>query len=319
MVRLTTIDEFENKFVTNQKAKKLVKIPIKDNRRIDPKWLVPQKHQVYVCDLIYMPWDKQNYKYIFVIVDACDASFDCEPIQNRESQTCVNALKNILKRKYITKLPDFKIVSDGGPEFRDEFEQYLERKNVRHHIAKSGRHSQTILVDRIINLISKYMNLGMLSKDLDNLEKNAEQAEKDKRDGKKKKKKKTQYYTGWRSMLQQLVNIYNQKKYLQKPFTDNRIENMKPLATTKNSNNEIYKLKTKVYVALDRPESIFDTKQHGNFRSSDIRWSRKEYTVSKIILNNDQPPMYMVKNNKNILQKNVAYVKQQLMVVPENI
>jgi hypothetical protein len=54
----------------------------------------------------------------------------------------------------------------------------------------------------------------------------------------------------------------------------------------------LYNVGNKVRILLDNPTSIQGKKLHGKFRSSDIRWTPKEYTIKAVMVQPNQPFMY---------------------------
>ena len=67
-----------------------------------------------------------------------------------------------------------------------------------------------------------------------------------------------------------------------------------------------------VRVMLDKPVDTFERKLIGNFRATDIRWSRKISYISNIIIDNGQPALYQLDN-----QKTPAYTINQLQPIDE--
>jgi hypothetical protein len=71
---------------------------------------------------------------------------------------------------------------------------------------------------------------------------------------------------------------------------------------------------TRVRIPYDEPrEFLTGERQPGHFRVGDIRWQPKIWTVKKIILKPNTPPLYVIDENKK-----VAYTRNQLQIVPEN-
>ena len=61
---------------------------------------------------------------------------------------------------------------------------------------------------------------------------------------------------------------------------------------------------------LDHPISLDGKKLSGKFRSSDIRWSLKTYTIKEVLLRPGMPPQYLTSKTNE-----VAYSKEQLQLV----
>jgi hypothetical protein len=58
---------------------------------------------------------------------------------------------------------------------------------------------------------------------------------------------------------------------------------------------------------------LTDQRLHGKFRQGDVRWDKTPKPITQIYLRPNQPPMYKIGDNKN-----VAYTKNQLQIVPVN-
>jgi hypothetical protein len=71
---------------------------------------------------------------------------------------------------------------------------------------------------------------------------------------------------------------------------------------------------TMVRTLLNHPVEIgTNTRTFGDFRATDIRWSRQIKAITWVVLKPSEPPEYKVGNEK------VLYTKQQLQVItPSN-
>ena len=75
---------------------------------------------------------------------------------------------------------------------------------------------------------------------------------------------------------------------------------------------------SKVRIILDKPKSVIPGERlSGRFRKTDIRWSPEIYTIGNIILQDGQPPLYLVKNEDDKWVP-VAYTKAQLQSVDDS-
>jgi hypothetical protein len=75
----------------------------------------------------------------------------------------------------------------------------------------------------------------------------------------------------------------------------------------------------KVRVALENPIDIVTGKRlHGKFRDSDIRWEIKPRVIKQVILQPNQPPLYLVSDDKGDTNHRQAYTKNQLLPVKDN-
>jgi len=309
---MNSLAQFKAKYLKNPKVKELTTIPYNNPKfAINPKWLVPNKGEVYVIDTLYLPKDKQGYQYVCCIVDASSLNFDAEPMKDRSSDTIVAALRIILKRKFIKKLPNYKFVSDGGVEFKKFFKEYVEKNDIHHQVTMSNRHSQTILIDSRMRIISNLLALTFVQQELDYKEE-------------KKKNSKLKMYYSWRAQLTQIIKIYNTPKYIKGDLSEDAIEKLmiKPIKVT-SYNQYILKIGQKVLVKLDYPKDHLNNKRLGDskWRSGDIRWTDPDenFSIYRIIFNAGQPPQYVVQheddNGNMIIRKNAIYTRQQLQLV----
>ena len=70
---------------------------------------------------------------------------------------------------------------------------------------------------------------------------------------------------------------------------------------------------------LDAPRDVVSGKRlHGRFRDTDIRWEVKPRTITQVILQPNQPPMYLVDDNEGNIDHTQAYTKNQLLPVKSN-
>ena len=72
---------------------------------------------------------------------------------------------------------------------------------------------------------------------------------------------------------------------------------------------------TKVRYLLDSPIDFKGKKIGSKFRETDIRWSLDEHIITRILLKQNQTPLYLLDNNPN-----VAYRKDQIqLILPSEI
>lgn len=280
---MKSLEEFKQKFITNE-AKKIT-----DKPKIRKSDMSHFKHgfergQSYMMDLIFLP-DDNGYKYALVVLDLATNNIDAEPVQNRQASTMVNALKNIFKRKFI-KPPKAMVTTDAGNEFKDKFDKYCKDNGIFHRTTKVGRHQQLLPIDNKIALISKYLNIAMVSDELTT--------------NKTSRK--------WTPRLTQLIKILNQPKYLYKVKTDDEIQDMN---VEIKGNPDLYEVGTKVRVICDSPTDHLSGKRlHGRFRVGDVRFSKRIHTIKFVVLLPQQPAMYIVDG-----MPHVYYTRNDLQVV----
>jgi hypothetical protein len=109
----------------------------------------------------------------------------------------------------------------------------------------------------------------------------------------------------WVKILPQVIEEIN--KALPKPRTE--AKSLEPILT--DANRELIEVGTKVRLKLDVPIDTQGGRLHGTkFRSSDIRWTRKIYTINQIVLKPSMPPWYLVDGITTH-----AFTKPQLLLV----
>ena len=98
--------------------------------------------------LLHLPETKNGYKYLLVVTDVATSNMDFEPMKTTNSAEAVEAFKAIAKRKYLN-LPTVSVKTDGGPEFKANFNKFLIDNKIAHITAVPNRHSQMAVVERL--------------------------------------------------------------------------------------------------------------------------------------------------------------------------
>lgn len=123
---------------------------------------IPQKKGYnYMSDTLHLPKTKEGFKYVLVVCDLADKSFDVEPMKDVKDEDTLSAYKRMLKRRFI-KIPEYELCTDAGNEFKGVFNLFLEKHNIYHKTAKGGRHKQQAPVEALIKIISSLL-LGYLN------------------------------------------------------------------------------------------------------------------------------------------------------------
>ena len=248
---------------------------------------------VYQCDILYMPSEneKTNVMYALVIVDPSSGITDAEPLTELNSTETLKALKKIFKRG-ILKMPKFKIQTDGGPEFKKEFRKYLNEQGVIVRYGKAGRSRSQAFVESRNKELAKCLFMLMTSKELLTSQINKE----------------------WTSYLPHVVKYLNRNMKKSRIFSEKLAANKETQEINIDDKTIILDEGTKVRVILDKPRSVLMKQLSGyHFRATDIRFDPQIRTVSKIILQPNQPVLYNV-DNKNY----PAYTYNQLQVVSDS-
>ncbi len=240
-------------------------------KKYNSTWLNTAKEEDYneMCDLIELPTTKQEYKYLFTIVDLYTLEFDCRPIKNKESQTVLDAMKYIFNHSKYIKKPYASLSSDNGSEFKSVFNKWLYDENIHHKMALPYRHSQEAVIESLNNQITKLIMVYLNNKSI----------------GLPKP------YKEWTEILDNIVTVLNehrqkqfkQLKYKYKNFSDiNIIQNY---VETKPKFN----IGQAVHYKLERPENSNGEVLTNRFRNGDNKYSVTTRKITKIIYMNDAP------------------------------
>ena len=124
--------------------------------------VVPVANYNGMADLLHFPESKNGYSYLLVYVDLATSKFDVEPMKTTKSKETVEAMQQIVQRA-IVNLPEISLKTDGGPEFKDQFNSYLKKHDIYHGIAISGAHRQMAPVERLNRSIAR-MVWGYINK-----------------------------------------------------------------------------------------------------------------------------------------------------------
>lgn len=204
-------------------------------------------------------------------------------MKSKDANTTLQAYKIILKKKKF-KLPT-DLISDGGAEFKGDFQKYLSKNDVAHQT--TTRHRQLLPVDRICFILGKYLNKIMLSEEM--------------KTGKVNK-------SDWKMYLTQLIEILN-TSYIKKPVD---VEKLDPVPLGK---GEVLQVGQKVRLLLEKPTDYLSGKVlSGKFRAGDIRYTKEMYTIDQVLINPSQPVTYILKDNKDRVLKNIAFNESELKI-----
>lgn len=288
-----SIEEFYNDIKKNAKnnttLNQLYKRPQPDKKTQTPKFKVYGNEYMYQADTLYMPEDK-GYKFILVVVDIYDNSMDAEPMKNVDADNALNAFQNIFKRKYLK--PPYILTMDKGKEFNHEkIKAYFKKLRVKIRYTETARHRQNAVVERMNLIIGQILFKRQVSQELITGETSKE----------------------WVDDLPDLVKVLNKKQNKKKPIepeTDlNDLDNY-----IDKDNGKLLNIGQKVRYKLDYPiNTTNNARLYGEFRATDIRWSPKIYEIIEIQIVPNNPPMYIINDDKYI-----ARTKAQLSIVKKN-
>jgi hypothetical protein len=286
MSKTLNVKEFYNSIHGPKKLKpktvlnSLYAIPKKDKGLEIPKTQIIGKNVLHQADLLFLPTDQFGFKYCLVVVDLSSKKCDAVPIKTKTAVAVRNGFKKLYARK-ILEVP-ISIRFDSGTEFKGEVTEYFTDQKTTISYALPNRHRQNAFVEQ------KNKEIGSF------FAKYQAQIELNKNDKK--------YSKTWVKELPQLIEILNENA---EPTT--KLISNEPIFSE--NNKTLIPLNTNVRTVLNHPIDLSGKKLHGNFRSSDIRFSLEIKKVTNIILNAGLPPLYQVDNQKT------GYTFNQLQVI----
>jgi len=261
------------------------------------------KNQVHQIDILYLPHDK-GYKYALVVVDLYSGLTEAEKLKTRTSQEVIRALTKIYNRD-ILDIP-LKLEADNGSEFKGDFDRYVRDNKIVLKRGKTNRHRQQSLVERRNRIIAEKIFRRQTEQEILTGEPS----------------------TQWIEDLPIYIKIIN--KNLKKTKCNPLDLKWEPRCN--GDACDLLNEGTKVRAKLDHPinpatgERLMEN--GGRFRATDIRWNPEIRTIEKIVLNPNQPPMYILNDNghdalaskqsRRVKDAEIGYTKNQLQVIPDN-
>eukprot|EP01040_Poterioochromonas_malhamensis_P003463 gene3463-3692_t len=281
--KLSSLKQFEEEII-GKEASQLLKKPKKLKSSEMPHFTVPNKNAIMQIDVLYFPETTSAYKYCLVCCDVATNKCGAEPMRDKSSDTCLAALKIILKRKDVA-LPAL-LMCDGGSEWKSNFAKYMKDNGVGIQIATY--HRQLLPIDHICNILAHYLGGAMLGKEIETGETNK---------------------TEWKKHLSKLIKVLNDN-YTKEPVDETKLN---PIP---NEKGNLLDIGTKVRILLNHPINIVNgSKLHGKWRAGDIRWSPEIYTIYAVHINPNQRVLYQVKDDDDNELYNVAFVREHLQLV----
>lgn len=247
----------------------------------------PIKDYNFMADILFLPKDKRGYRYLLVIVDLADDSFDVEPLKSKEARVVLNAMKEIFKRRHLNE-PEASIQTDAGSEFKGVFHKYLYNKNILHKTTLQGRHTQMANVERLNRTLGRLINGYMNKKEFET--------------GKP--------YLEWREILDVLRDRLNKIRKRTLPKDIFTVDYATPDVRRKAK----YKVGDVVYRALDQPRNVLNQRVSGEtFRMGDLRWELVPRQITKVLhVSGSIPHRYMLSRLPN-----VSFTERQLTPADE--
>jgi len=265
-------------FMDRQEVVNLYKRPKKDKGDDMPHITSFEAGQVQQADLLFLPDDK-GFKYALVVVDCNSGITDAEPIKDKTAAATLAAIKRIYARKILER-PTIRIEVDPGNEFKGPFKTFFDQSHVYVRYAVPGRHRQQGKVENRNKTLAHAIGLYQTSIELVS-SKDCKQ---------------------WVGVLPDIIKTYNeivQERLDKAPDTP---PNPEPVGL---HNQELLQIGTLVRYQLDNPQHTDNTKLHGKFRVSDIRWAPDPKKIINVILRPESPPLYHLEGmDKNVFTQN---------------
>jgi len=234
------------------------------------------------ADLLFITNDR-GYKYILVVVDDHSKKMDAEKLKDKDSRSVAKAFRKIYDRD-ILKIPE-EIELDDGKEFKGEVRDFFDEHNTRVRYALPNRHQQQGLVERKNQILGTLIHQIQTYKELKSVHNKLNRE--------------------WVKILPDLVREINNN--VPKPLHEATSEDPK----INDYNKKLLEIGQAVRIKLDHPVDTQGKRLHGNFRSTDMRWTEKAYTITNVLIRPGQPISYLTDKSNE-----VSYTKEELQKVP---
>jgi hypothetical protein len=236
--------------------------------------VVPEPNFNQMADLLQLPKDK-GYQYLLVVLDLATNKFDIEQMKTTSSRECLDAYKKIIKRG-ILKKPIISIKTDGGSEFKKEFNKYFYDNNILHKTSVAYRKKQMSPVENLNKSIGRIIMNYLNDK---SIETNTE-------------------YTNWIDILETIRKSLNE-------FRERDLDKLKQYQNQHNNINlnekPKYEIGDYVHYKLDAPTDIYGNKLKNGFRQGDIIYSVDTKQIVDILYYHDTPYFrYKLKDLPNV-------------------
>jgi hypothetical protein len=240
-------------------------------------------------DTLFLPNDK-GFRYCLVVGDVGSRYVDAEPLTDKTAQHAYDTLMKIYKRGII-KRP--KLISvDMGKEFVGSFASGMLDIGVTVKKVKKGRHRAVSIAERKNQTIGAVIHKAILEDELETGEASSTWVER------------LPY------IIEAINRIVKQKSMGKRKFYNHPISN-DPV--------ELLEVGQKVRIQLDEPQDITaGTRLNGTFWSSDIRWDPKIRFIKEMLLQPNEPVLYLLDGEYGRLKiEPTGYTRNQLQVVSD--
>lgn len=221
-----------------------------------------------------------------VVVDIGSRKTDVEPLKAKTAISVYHGFKAIYNRN-ILQFPN-QIDVDSGSEFKGIVKDWFEHEGTLVHVGVPGRHRQLALVERRNQIIGKRIYELLLEEELTT--------------GRPASK--------WMQHIRSIIDDMNSKAEKEP------IEKEDDEYEFTDYNRQLLSIGTKVRTALDNPMDM-TTRENlmGRFRTTDIKWDPKIKTIKEVIIQPNQPPLYLVSDDKNGTDHRMAFTRNRLQEV----
>ena len=258
---------------------------------------------IHQADLVFLPHD-HGYRYLLVVIDACDRKFDAMPLKVKESDVVMKAFKVIYEEHKILKFPTC-MQFDNGSEFKGDVRDYFHEHKVDVRYAPTARHRMQGLVERLNQTIGTLLMKRMTAEELLTHQPSVK----------------------WVQDVPTLIRVLNEHRNENFKEIDEKKPDIKSKIPDKidepiwtKESGEIIPLGTEVRTTLDYPIDVATRKRvHGVFRSGDIRWNPKVRKVAEILIRPNIPVMYLLDGHVGTRHTDtIARSFQQIQVIQPN-
>lgn len=285
-----------NKKSENSMLKNLYQ-PVKKDKSVNmPRFQYPDEGLILQADLLFMP-DDDGYKYMLTVVDNGSRFMDAEPLKNKDNKSVIEAFKKIFSRKIVSK-PKSKLEVDAGSEFKGTVAKYFTDDGIIVRVAAVGRHRQQALVEKANQTLGSLLHKRMAAQEIITGQQSKE----------------------WVDDLPLLIKLLNEHIKKRESKRKQKLDDLPNEPIAEGSATQLLEAGDKVRPALEYPVDLATgAKLHGKFRSSDIKWDPKPKVIKEVLLQPNQPPLYLLEGNVGDRKITpIAYTKNQLNVVGKN-
>lgn len=235
----------------------------------------------FMSDILMLPTTKEKYNQLLVVVDLATHEFDMEPMKSKTPDDVLSAMKKMFKRPYL-KMPFSSVATDGGNEFKGDFDKFLKEHKIFHKVAGKGRHTQQSMVESLNKTLGRLFNGYMNTQE----------------------EKKNQRFNEWTDIVDSVRKSVNKYRKIDK--LPDIFELPAPSFLGLKSK---FKEGDMVYYQYDIPHDALGKEQPTqNFRMGDYRWSKFAKKIIQVLYMNGKIPFrYMLEG-----MPNVSYTEAQL-------